>query len=424
MKFPYRGPLGAVLLGASLGGFVPSLASADPAPPFHDLLRQAQSAPRLKAAEASLDQAEGLAQQARARPNPSFNLSVENFAGSGAYAGSESAETTAEIEQTIELGGKRGARIEAGRAGLDVARAKANQSQSDFAFDLAQAYAAAEAADIRLQLAKDSLALAQDDARVADAMVKAGKEADLRSVQARSGVEAARADVDEAEAVRSAAFARLTAMVDSPVPFTAISDSLLSHADRGEAIPPVDPLTSPAYLVAQAERNAVAKRVRVEQTRSAPDVTVSLGVRRLAADDSHALVGGVSVPFPIFDRNRGNIRSVQAELAAADQQVNIARLDAQADIQSAMATLQAAFTRVQSAHDSEQAAREAYRLTRIGYEAGKLPLSEVLGARRILAEARNQTLKAREDRLRAEAELAHLRGIIPFGDPQVSGDKS
>jgi cobalt-zinc-cadmium efflux system outer membrane protein len=424
MIFHTGGALRALLLGASASVLVPSLALADPAPAFPDLLRQAQTAPRLKEAQASIGQAEGLARQSRALPNPTVNVTVENFGGNGPYSGSQSAETTAAIEQTIELGGKRGARVEAGRAGLDVARARAAQVRSDFAFDLAQAYATAEAADIRLQLAKDSLALAEDDARVADAMVKAGKEADLRSVQARSGVEAARADVDEAQAARSAAFARLTAMVDSPIPLTSISDSLLAHADRGEPISVADPLDSPAYLVAQAERNEVAKRVRVEQTRASPDLTVSLGVRRLAADDSRALVGGVSVPFPIFDRNRGNISSVQSELAAADQRVNIARLDAQADIQSATARLQAAFTRVKSAHDSEQTAQEAYRLTRIGYEAGKLPLSEVLNARRTLTDARNQTLKAREDRLNAEAELARLRGVTPFVDPQGSGDKS
>ena len=128
-------------------------------------------------------------------------------------------------------------------------------------------------------------------------------------------------------------------------------------------------------------------------------------------------MGGVSLPFPVFDRNRGNISSVQSELQAADQRVNIARLDAQADIQSATGRLQAAFTRVKAAHDSEQTAQEAYRLTRVGYEAGKLPLSEVLTARRALTEARNQTLKARQDRLGAEAELARLRGVTPFGDP-------
>jgi len=417
MKFPYRRPLGAVLLGASIGVLVPSLALADPAPAYSDLLRQAEKSPRLMEAQANIGQAEGQARQARAWSNPNVSVNVENFGGSGPYSGNRNAETTTSIEQTIELGGKRDARIKAGQAGVEVSRAKANQTRADFAFDLAQSYADAEAADVRLQLAKDALALAEDDARVAQALVTSGKEADLRVVQARAGVEAARADVDEAQANRGSAFARLTAMVDSPIPFTSISESLLAHADRGEPIAPVDPLNSPAYLVAQAERNEVARRVRVEQTRSAPDVTVSLGVRRLAGDDANALVGGVSLPFPVFDRNRGNISSVQSELQAADQRVNIARLDAQADIQSATGRLQAAFTRVKAAHDSEQTAQEAYRLTRVGYEAGKLPLSEVLIARRALTEARNQTLKARQDRLGAEAELARLRGVTPFGDP-------
>jgi cobalt-zinc-cadmium efflux system outer membrane protein len=205
-------------------------------------------------------------------------------------------------------------------------------------------------------------------------------------------------------------------MVDSPVAFTAIPNSLLVHADRAETLPVVDPLSTPAYLVALAEREEVARRVKVEQTRGTPDLTVSLGVRQIRADDSQALVGGVSVPFPVFDRNKGNIAAVSAELSAAEQNLNIARLDAQADIQSASARLKASFARVKSAQDSEHTAQEAYRLTRIGYESGKLPLSEVLIARRTLTEARAQALTARQDRLNAEAELAHLAGTTPFGD--------
>lgn len=370
----------------------------------------------MREAQATVGQAEGLARQSRAWLNPTVNVEVENFGGKGPYRGNQSAETTASVEQTIELGGKRRARIAAADAGVEVSRARANQVKADFAFDLAQAYTDAEVADVRLQLTRDSLSLAEDDARVADALVKAGKEADLRSVQARSVVEAARADVDEAQAARTAAFARLTGLVDSPVPFTSISVSLLDHADVDEPIPSADPLNSPGYLFAQAERAEIARRVRVEQTRSSPDVTVSMGVRRLAADDTNAFVGGVSVPFPVFDRNRGNISAAQSELAAADERVNIARLDAQADIQSATGRLHAAVTRVKSAQNSERTALEAYRLTRVGYEAGKLPLSEVLSARRTLTDARNQSLKARQDRLNAEAELARLRGVAPFGD--------
>mgnify|MGYP000305935360 CR=1 FL=1 len=415
MSFHNRGALRALLLGAGLGSLAPAVAAADPAPSYQDLLRQAVNAPRLKAAQADISQAEGLARQARALPNPSFGVAIENFAGDGPYRGARGAETTVSLEQPLELGGKRQARIAAGRAGVEVSRARARQTQADFGLALAEAYGAAEAAEIRLQLAHDALSLAEDDARVATALVKAGKEADLRTLQARTAVEAARSEASEAEAARGAALARLAALVDWPVPLTSVPISLLAHADR-ETIPAVDPMTTPAVIVAQAEREAISRRVRVERSKAAPDVTVSFGVRQLRADDAHALVGGISVPFPVFDRNKGNIAAVSAELTAAEQRLTIARRDAQADIQSASARLQASFGRVKAARDGEGAAQEAYRLTRAGYEAGKLPLSEVLAARRALTDARVQALAARQDRLNAEAELARLAGIAPFGD--------
>lgn len=416
MSFHNGRALRALLLGAGITVLVPATAAADPAPSYRDLIRQAKDTPRLREAQAGIAQAEGVERQAHALPNPSLSIEVENFAGNGPYRGSLGAETTASIVQTVELGGKRSARTAAGRAGVELSRARAKQAEADFAFALAEAYGSAEAADVRLKLANDALSLAEDDARVAAALVKAGKEADLRTLQARTAVEAARSEAGEAQAARGAALAKLTALVDAPTPFTAIAESLLAHADRAETIPAVDPTTTPGYRVAQAEREEVSRRVRIERTRGTPDVTVSLGVRQLRADDAHALVGGVSVPFPVFDRNKGNVAAVSAELTAAEQRLNTARLDAQADIQSASARLQASFARVKAAQDGEAAAQEAYRLTRTGYEAGKLPLSEVLIARRALTDARSQTLRTRQDRLNAEAELAHLAGVTPFGD--------
>jgi cobalt-zinc-cadmium efflux system outer membrane protein len=416
MLLPIGGTLRALLLGTSLIALVPAIAVADPAPSYPELLRQANAAPRLKAAQAGVSQAEGLARQAGAHPNPTLTIESENFSGNGPYTGTQLTETTASVEQTLELGGKRRARIDAGRASVELSRARVRQTEADFAFDLAEAYGAAEIADLRVQLATEALSLAEDDAGVASALVKAGKEADLRSLQAQTAVETARADLGEAQATRDTTFAKLTAMVDSPVPFSTIPNSLLSHADRAETIPAVDALACPAYLVALAEREEVARRVKVERTRATPDVTLSLGVRQFQADDAHALVGGISVPFPVFDRNKGNIAAVSSELTAAEHNLNIVRLDAQADIQSASARLTASFARVKSAQASERTAQEAYRLTRIGYESGKLPLSEVLIARRTLTEARAQALNARQDRLNAEAELAHLAGTTPFGD--------
>lgn len=65
---------------------------------------------------------------------------------------------------------------------------------------------------------------------------------------------------------------------------------------------------------------------------------------------------------------------------------------------------------------AERTAEEAYRLTRLGYEAGKTALVEVIAARRALTDARTELLAAQQERLAAEAALARLQGLVPFGD--------
>lgn len=416
-SFHHRRPLYAATLGLTALGLCAGAAVAEPAPPFAELLRQAQStAPRLAEARAEIARAEGLARQARALPNPTIGVEVENFSGSGPFRGTDMAETTASIEQTIELGGKRSARVAVGMADLQAARARAARIQGEFKFDLAARYAEAEASERRLQLAADQAVLAQEDLRIATALVEAGREADLRRVQAQAALQAARASVEEARAARATAFSNLTALVGAPAPITSIPVSLLARA--GEAFPTAsfDPLRSPAYLAAEAEREAAARRIRVERIRAVPDVTASVGVRRFNGDDATAVVAGISVPFPIFDRNRGNISAAQAELSAAEARLNAARLDAEAAGRSGTARLSAAESRLLAAQEGERTADEAYRLTRVGYEGGKLDLVELLNAQRALAEARSQTINAAVERLSAQAGLARLVGASPFGD--------
>ena len=419
MTFIMRGRLrfAAVSAAAIVGALASARgAAADPAPPFKDLLAQAQvHAPRLAEAVAGVRQAEGLARQAGARPNPTVDLTVENFSGGGVYRGANNAETTFQLSQPLEVGGKRGARVAAGRAGLDAARARLAQAQADFAFALADAYAQAEAAERRVALAEEAVTLSDEARRASRALVDAGKEAELRALQAQAALTAARASVEAARAERAGAFARMTALAGSTTPFTALSDSLLTSPKVSARSGDIDALSTPAVLAAEADREAAARRVRIERVRAVPDVTVSAGVRRFSGDDSTALVAGVSLPIPVFDQNRGAIAAAQAELQAAEARLNAARLDAEADLRAARFQLGAAQSRALAAGEGETSAAEAYRLTRIAYESGKAPLVELINARRSLAEAREQTIQAQQARVRAEADLARLQGR-PFGD--------
>lgn len=408
-----RAPRSALFLSAVAVTLAAGPVRSEPAPPYAALLEQARTAaPRLAQSEAEVAQAQGLARQAGVRPNPVLGVEVENFSGSGPYEGFDLSETTASIQQTLELGGKRPARLAAGRAAVAAAQGRGAVARSEYASQLAVAYAEAEVAAAKLLQADELLAAAESDARVARELVDAGREAELRGLQAAAERDGARAERDEAQADRDAAFAKLSALAGSPVLFDTLTESLLG---RGPAVAVSREAATPSVVAARAERNAAAARVRVERVKSVPDVTVSAGVRRFGDDDSTALLAGVSVPLPLFDRNRGATQAAQAELAGAEARLRQAELEAESDLRAAQSQARSAVSRVAAAAAGEQAAAEAYRLARLGYEAGRLPLLELTSARRALASARVRTLDARLARVRAEAEIARLTGRIPFG---------
>src|ERR1700738_1602752 len=85
------------------------------------LQRALAANPRLTAAERDIGIAAGLKVQAGALPNPDLSIELDNALGSGPYKGLRSAETTLQLSQLVELGGKREARLAAGEAGIGKA---------------------------------------------------------------------------------------------------------------------------------------------------------------------------------------------------------------------------------------------------------------------------------------------------------------
>lgn len=347
---------------------------ADPVPSYEELLECIGLTPGALEADALVDAAEARVRQAGVRPNPELSLEAENAFGSGPFSGYDNAETTLSVSQDLELWGRRGARVGVAQAEGRTSLLRRDLANLDAAGRLALAYAEAEAAERRLQLAQEALDLTIADARALMILVEEGREPLFRGIQSQSQAAAARAALDEAQAERDAAFARLTAVAMLPNPVTSIGASLLDR--EPPAVVPTSS-TSPEVRVAEAERDAAESRIEVERVRARPDVRVSVGVRRYEAEDATALTFGVSMPLPLFDRNRGNYDAAQAEFRAADARVMAATQTAQADLAGAEARLRSANSRVWATDGGVTAAEEAYRLSRIGFEAGRISQLEL-----------------------------------------------
>jgi cobalt-zinc-cadmium efflux system outer membrane protein len=408
----------ALALAGTLAALSPAGAAwSQTAPPFAQLLNQTRESPRVTLLDADVARARGLAEQARARPNPSINVYAENFVGDLTRNARNQEQTTFQIDQPIELGGKRSARIAAGEAGIAAAQARNRDGRLVYATELARAYAAAEIADRRIGLAEDEVEEATADLKVARALVGAGKEARLRQVQAETELNTLQAELETARAQKMVALAHLSALAGMATPFTGISESLLDRLNAKPATGPMDPMQATTVRVAEAEREAAARLVTVQQRLAIPNVTAQLGVRQLRVANGPAVVAGVSVPLPIFDRNRGNVAAARADLQSAEARAAAARLDAETGTRAALALITAADSRAAAAERTMATAEEGYRLARIAYEAGKSPLIELLAARHNLGTARGVILDAAAARLDARANLARLSGLTITGEP-------
>lgn len=400
------------VVGCAVAAFAAASAQAaiaQVAPPLDTLLRQAADIPSVREADALSEAAAARVFQAGVRPNPELSLEVENGFGTGPFRDLTGAETTLTVSQDLELWGRRGARVDVARGEYSGAEARRTQAGFDAAADLAIAYAEAEAAQRRARFAAETLDLALADARAALTLIENGREPLLRGVQAEAEVAAARAALDEAIAERDAAFGYLSALAG--IPISEIEESLLDRPlnDHDE------PGTPPSVLVLEAERSTAWERIEQERIEARPDVRATVGIRRFELEDATAVTLGVSMPLPLFDRNRGNVDAAQAEYRATEARLEGGRRQAEAARRAAHARLDSSTSRVSAADGGVAAAQEAYRLTRIGWEAGRLPLLEVRNARAALVQAQEASIQARLTRVRAEAELARIEGRLPFG---------
>jgi cobalt-zinc-cadmium efflux system outer membrane protein len=265
-------------------------------------------------------------------------------------------------------------------------------------------------------VADAELVRADDDLRAAQALVKEGREAELRVAQARASAAAAEAAVQSASADATEALERLSALVGATEPFTQIDHPFLSSVADPRPLSDWTPAEAPALTSAAAERDANAAQVRVAEKRWIPDIGVSVGMRKFGWTNENATIIGVSASVPLFDRNQAGIDAANERATGAAMRVEAARLEAVAQHRSAMAQVNASEKCLQAAEQGEAAASEAYRLGRVGYDAGKTALVELLAIRRALAEAKALTIEARLARVRAIATLSMAEGRNLFGD--------
>ena len=373
--------------------------------------------PELAAFDAELRVADARILQARLRPNPEIRGELENLGGSGEQTGRDSAERTVQLSQLLELGGKRDARTRVATKGRELAQWDYDGKRLEVLTETAQVFIDVLTAQARVELVRQNVQLAESFLPESRKRVEAGRASAAEKMRGEIDVQAARIELEKAERELGGARELLVSFWGEETPrFRAV----LGDLDHTEPAPPSAARLAGQLLenpqIARAPTELAQRRAQVNAARAeaAPDLTLSAGYRRFAANNDQAAVLGFSVPLPLFDRNQGGIREAQAQLEQAHrrQAATTAKLDAM--LSQTYLTLLATQREIAALQEKILPfAEEAYTAIDQGYGAGRFGFLDLLEARRTLTSSRLQLLEAKRAYHRAVAEIEGLTGRAP-----------
>ena len=357
--------------------------------------------------------------QAGLRPNPEVGLNEENVLGTGDYRAFRESQTTLELSQLIELGGKRAARMKEAVLSRDLAGWDYEARRLDVLTRTAEAFVEVLSLQQRLALAEETVRLAEDVAQAVGRRVEAAKTFTVERTKAEVALASAQVERDQTQRALTAARQRLSANWGTTQPkFQRVEGNLEEIA----------PVPAEEQLLERLRQNPelarwvteIAQRqaaLRLERSKAVPDITLGGGYRRLpdlageSGPNDNALLFGVSVPLPLFNKNQGNIKEAEYRLAKAAEEQRATDLRLRTELGQSWQRLAAAAAEIEALKSKVlPGAQETFSTMNQYYREGRLSFLEVLDAQRTLFSGRAQYLRALSDYHAAVIELERLIG--------------
>lgn len=369
--------------------------------------------PHLSAARHELQALEATVIQAGARPNPTLDFEAQDTRR-------ETRETTFQVSQAVELGGKRARRVDAAERSKEVANADLRANFADIRANVSIAFNDVLIAQERVRLAQESLDVATRLTTTVSKRVQAGKISPVDETRSRVAEANVRLEALKVAGELATARKALSSFWGNLVPqFELAVDNIESLPD----LPPWADLSArlagtPTRARARLEIERRRALVRLEESRRTPDVTVRLGLKRSAELGLNQAIFGLSVPLPLFDRNRGNVLEALRRTDTAEDELIAAETESHKELAQAYQELSTARQEAQTlAKEILPGAQSAYDAAVKGFEFGKFAYFDVLDAQRTLIQSKSQYLRALSESRRAAANIGRIVGDAASGTP-------
>jgi outer membrane protein, heavy metal efflux system len=363
-----------------------------------------QGNPTLAQAAAQVEAARGRLVQAGLYPNPTVGYEADEI-GNDRSAGQHGAF----IDQLMITGGK-----------LRLNRAKFQQELAQMESQaLAQQYRVLNGVRSRfwqvlaierlLAVRTVLLKNADDVVKTTEELLNVGQANRPDLLQARIEARQQRVGLENARARHLAAWKQLAALVGSPCLEPA---ELRGELDAPGSLADFDAVlkhlleASPEIHFAHAglTRNQIA--VRRERVEPIPNIRVRAGAQYNFETSSTQALAQIGVTLPIFDRNQGNIRVAEAQLAKAEAEITRVELSLRKRLAQTYADYETAGKLVETYRSGTLPdAREAYQLYLDSFAKRRAAYPQVLVAQRNL-------FQYSTDYIEALARLRHAETAI------------
>jgi cobalt-zinc-cadmium efflux system outer membrane protein len=398
----------------------PALAQAAPAASLTlaDLEQMAiQNNPTLAQAVANVEAAQGRTEQSGLYPNPTVGYEADRIGAAGTAGEMQGVF----IDQTIVTAGK--LKLNRAKYAQEVSQMEAQAQAQQFRVlnglrvRFYQLLAMQRLLDVRATLLK----VAEDAVTTTEELINIGQANKADLLQARIEARQERVALENARTLYAAAWQQLATHVGNPcLPVGQVQGDL----EAPGAAPDFDAAlthlleASPEVHVARAEvtRNQIA--LHREQVEPIPNlqVRVSNGYDFETRNDVTSVQVGVRLP--IFDRNQGNIRSAQAQLAYS--QADVARVEL--FLRQRLARTYGSYRTARSVVESYRKetlpeAKEAYELYLDSFKRRRAAYPQVLIAQRNYLQISVEYVQALEQLRRSEVAILGLLLVDGLEEP-------
>ena len=369
--------------------------------------------PKLQAMSLIVRAAEAQKLQASLLPNPELEIEVEEFGGTGERSRFDSSETTVQISQLVELGGKRSKRTRLAALETETTELDYRAERLDIVNEAVKAFIDILAGQEQLTLAEELVHLSEQAHSAVVQKVEAGKNAPVDLTMSKIALSNTRIESEKAGSRLISARNHLAALWGGQNPaFEKAAGDFFETAD----MPDLNKLTEMIFQNPDVARWSVEKEKRraaleLEKANKTSDIRFGGGLQYFNEGDDSSIILGLSIPVPLFNRNQGNILEATYLLAQTEQNRKTVEIQTRSALADAVTTLSSAYKEITVLKEEVlPSAQEAFNSANEGYNEGKFEYLIVLDAQRTLYEESGKYIEATAKYHKARADIERLIG--------------